>query len=96
MPPNLYDAIHKYAKNPIERQHVVQSSKALAKFGIDPARWHLLAADRDAWRETLRCGLAPAAFRRPPTPEPIARTRAVRSSSAATMARIGTSLRLSA
>ena len=33
--------------------------KALAKFGIDSARWHLLAADRAAWRETLRSGRSP-------------------------------------
>ena len=37
--------------------------KALAKLGIDTSRWHELAADRAAWRETLRTGLAPLAFR---------------------------------
>ena len=52
--------------------------KALAKFGIDSARWHLLAADRAAWRETVRSGLAPAEFRpppAPPSPERISRTK---------------------
>jgi len=33
---NLYDAVHKYQKNPIERQHVLQSSQALAKYGDVP------------------------------------------------------------
>ena len=35
--------------------------KAMDKFQIDTARWHELAADRGAWRETLRTGLAPTA-----------------------------------
>mmetsp|Transcript_45670 Transcript_45670/g.147025 ORF Transcript_45670/g.147025 Transcript_45670/m.147025 type:complete len:122 (+) Transcript_45670:1726-2091(+) len=65
--------------------------KALAKFGIDSARWHLLAADRAAWRETLRSGLAPAEFRpppAPPSPERISRTKPVPGCTAATMARV--------
>ena len=32
--------------------------KALEKFNIDVARWPELAANRAAWRETLRTGLA--------------------------------------
>lgn len=32
---NLYDAIHKHSKAPIERQHVVQQSRALQKLGED-------------------------------------------------------------
>ena len=44
-------------------------TKALGKFHIDASRWHELAADRSAWRETLRRGHPPAAFlARPPTP----------------------------
>ena len=31
-------------------------SKALDLFHIDRARWHVLAVDRGAWRETLRQG----------------------------------------
>ena len=67
--------------------------KALAKFGIDPSRWHLLAADRAAWRETLRTGLAPAEFRPMASPR-ISRTKRARGCAAATMSRIGNSLRL--
>ena len=67
--------------------------KQLAKFGIDPSRWHLLAADRARWRETLRTGLAPPDFR--PTLSPrISRTKPARGCAAATMGRIGNSLRL--
>jgi hypothetical protein len=44
--------------------------KALAKFDIDFARWPELAADRGAWRETLRSGFAPPDFRPPPPPPP--------------------------
>ena len=44
-------------------------AKALAKFQIDPARWHELAADRAAWRDTLKAGVAPPAFRPPPPPQ---------------------------
>ena len=45
--------------------------KALEKFDVDPVRWHELAEDRSAWRETLRAGLAPPAYRsqaRPASP----------------------------
>ena len=37
--------------------------KALDKFHLDVPRWPELAADRAAWREMLRTGLAPPAFR---------------------------------
>ena len=52
--------------------------KALDKFSIARATWHLLAADRVAWRQTLRDGFPPLQFRRPrpaPLPPPIALTR---------------------
>ena len=45
--------------------------KAMDKLQVDTARWHELAANRGAWREMLRTGLAPPAFRpqtRPPSP----------------------------
>ena len=59
--------------------------KALALFQIDTARWHELAVDRGAWRETLRTGLAPPTFR--PTPSPrISRTKPVRECVAASTA----------
>ena len=68
--------------------------KAMDKFQIDTARWHELAADRSAWRETLRTGLAPPAFRpqaRPPSPR-ISRTKPVRSCAQATAAAIDATL----
>ena len=66
--------------------------KALALFQIDTARWHELAADRGAWRETLRTGLAPPAFRPMLSPR-ISRTKPARACVAATMAGVDTSLR---
>ena len=69
--------------------------KAMAKFQLDPTRWHELAADRAAWRETLRTGVAPPAFRpsaRPPSPR-ISRTKATRSCVRTTMAAMDASLR---
>jgi hypothetical protein len=69
--------------------------KAMDKFSIDTARWHELAADRAAWRETLRTGVAPPTFRpsaRPPSPR-ISRTKATRSCVRATMAAMDASLR---
>ena len=66
--------------------------KALDKFSIDRETWPQLAADRAAWRETLRSGLAPPAFR--PTLSPrVARTKPVRSCVAASTAKIEASLR---
>ena len=70
-------------------------SKAMDLFQIDTARWHELAADRAAWRETLRTGLAPPAFRpsaRLPSPR-IARTKTARSCVRATIAAIDETLR---
>ena len=69
--------------------------KAMDKFEIDTARWHELAADRSAWRETLRTGLAPTAFRpqaRRPSPR-IAHTKPVRGCTRATIAAIDDALR---
>ena len=69
--------------------------KAMEKFNIDSTRWHELASDRAAWRETLRTGLAPPAFRphaRPPSPR-ISRNKNTRTCTRATMAAINASLR---
>ena len=68
--------------------------KAMDKFQIDTARWHELAADRVAWRETLKTGLAPPGFRpqaQPPSPH-ISRTKPVRSCARATVAAIDATL----
>ena len=65
--------------------------KALNVFGLDTSRWHELAADRPAWREMIRTGLAPAAFRplpEPPAPEPISHTKPSRRAAADTNARL--------
>ena len=43
--------------------------KAMAHFHLDPARWHELAADRAAWRQMLKDGVAPSGFRPAPTPQ---------------------------
>ena len=45
--------------------------KALAKFTIDSSRWHELAADKAAWRKTLKDGFPPIDFRPPPPPPPL-------------------------
>jgi hypothetical protein len=69
--------------------------KALEKFNLDVARWPELAADRGAWREMLRTGLAPPAYRPPPPPppaEPISRSKPVRGCTAATIAAIDATL----
>ena len=69
--------------------------KAMGMFQIDTARWHELAADRTAWRETLRTGVAPPAFRpnaRPPSPR-ISRNKTARGCTRATIAAIDASLR---
>ena len=65
--------------------NVLKLYKALDKFSIARATWHLLAADRVAWRQTLRDGFPPLQFRRPrpaPLPPPIALTRPRRASTA--------------
>ena len=71
--------------------------KALDKFGLDASRWPELAAVRVAWRTMLQTGLAPPAFRSPPTPPPplpISRTKPSRRCAAATNAAIDSTLRL--
>ena len=67
--------------------------KALAHFHVDPARWHELAADRGAWRQMLKSGVAPPAFQPRPASPRIARKKPVRSCAAATRAAMDTSLR---
>ena len=67
--------------------------KSLDKFGLDVGRWPELAAKRGAWREMLRTGLAPAAFRPLPSPR-ISRTKATRGCAAATVAAIDATLQL--
>ena len=50
-----------------------------------PATWLQLAADRTAWRQTLRQGFAPKPFRRAPPkplPPPLALTKPKRSAKA--------------
>ena len=51
--------------------------KALRDFNIDQRTWFNLAADRSAWRETLRLGHPPGFTATPPTP-PLALTRPTR------------------
>ena len=41
---------------------------ALDEYHIDRRVWHELAADRSAWRETLRLGHPPGFVAPPPTP----------------------------
>ena len=62
-------------------------AKALEMFHIDAATWHELAADRAAWRETLRLGYPPGYRPSPPTP-PLAQTRPRRAAAAAADRRI--------
>ena len=67
--------------------------KALEMFRIDKTRWPELAANRSAWRETLRTGVAPPAFwpqlhRRRPSP-----CRAQSSRAQQTQAKMNESLR---
>ena len=68
--------------------------KALAKFNVDEARWAELALDRGAWRQMLRAGLAPEAYRPrppsppPPSPPPLSRTKPSRACAARTMTAI--------
>ena len=59
--------------------------KALDHFFIARSTWPPLAADRGAWRQTLRQGFPPKQFRRIPSaplPPPIALTRPKRSTDA--------------
>ena len=76
--------------------------KSLDKFGIDTDRWHELAANRTARRETLRTGLAPVEFRPrppsasppPPPPVPLAKSKPTRVCAQATNAAIDATLRV--
>ena len=70
--------------------------KALAVFDISSAKWPALAADRVAWRATLKSGQPPDEYSaRPPTPaaQPLACTRARRSTTTETNAAIDRSVR---
>ena len=71
-------------------------AKALAVFDISSAKWPALAADRVAWRATLKSGQPPDEYSaRPPTPaaQPLACTRARRSTTTETNAAIDRSVR---
>ena len=71
-------------------------AKALAVFDIGSAKWPALAADRVAWRATLKAGQPPDEYgARPPTPaaQPLACTRARRSTAAETNSAIDRSVR---
>ena len=57
-------------------------------FNIDVRTWPELAADRAAWRETLRAGRPPPGFAPPPPPPPAALTRPRRAAAEQTKARI--------
>lgn len=70
-------------------------AKALDRFNIGRAWWPELAADRMAWRETLRELRPPPTFTpTPPTPppEPLARTRPRRAAAASTLRAIDATL----
>ena len=70
--------------------------KALDVYDLDPKKWPALAADRAAWRAMLKSGQPPPEYRaRPLTPAalPIAYTRARRSTTAATVAKIDRDVR---
>ena len=65
--------------------------RAFEHYGLDPARWHELAAHRSRWRAMLQTGVAPAEFRPqppPPPPPPLAKTKPSRRCAAQTMAAI--------
>ena len=66
--------------------------RALDHFHIDRHTWHELAADRAAWRETLRLGHPPGYTSPPPTP-PLALTRPTRRAAIAATCGIDASLR---
>ena len=67
-------------------------AKALDTFHIDARKWHELAADRAAWRETLRLGHPPGFVPPPPTP-PLALTRPTRRAATDTNRAIEASVR---
>jgi hypothetical protein len=64
---------------------------ALDAFHIDRRSWHRLAADRVAWRETLRLGPPPGWQPTPPTP-PLALRRPARAATTVTNRNIDASL----
>ena len=66
--------------------------RALLEFDIDRHNWANLAADRVAWRETLRLGHPPG-FTAPPPPLPLSLTRPTRAATAKTNRAIDESLR---
>ena len=66
--------------------------RALLEFDIDRHNWASLAADRVAWRETLRLGHPPG-FTAPPPPLPLSLTRPTRAATAKTNRAIDESLR---
>ena len=45
---NLYDAVHKYQKNPIERQHVHHQQQTLAKYGEQTTSYEQVLANIEA------------------------------------------------
>ena len=65
---------------------------ALDEYHINRRVWHELAADRSAWRETLRLGHPPGFVAPPPTP-PLALTRPTRRAAIAATCGIDASLR---
>ena len=65
---------------------------ALDDFHVDRRTWHELAADRSAWRQTLRLGQSPGYVEAPPTP-PLALTRPSRRAAIAATCGIVASLR---
>ena len=66
--------------------------KALLEFNIDRRTWPVLAADRAAWRETLRLGHPPG-FTAAPPPLPLALTWPSRTTVVKTNRAIDDSLR---
>ena len=66
--------------------------RALDAFHIDCRDWPRLAADRVAWRETLRCGHPPGWKPSPPTP-PLALRRPARRAAIVTNCNLDATLR---
>ena len=68
-------------------------NKALLDFNINTQSWPSLAADRVAWRSTLRHGHPPG-FTAPAPPLPLALTRPPRATTAKTNRAIDASLHM--
>ena len=66
---------------------------ALDDFHVDRRTWHELAADRSAWRQTLRLGHPPGYVEAPPTPPLALRARPTRGAAIAAGCGIERSLR---